>query len=59
MKNTNNNFSFEGKMRILTTISPIKEMKNLRQFTISKANELNATIKMLQNKSINDKEKHF
>ena len=34
MKNTNNNFSFEGKMRISTTISPIKEMNILRQFPI-------------------------
>ena len=38
MKNTNNNFSFKGKTRISTTISPIKEMKILQQFPISKAN---------------------
>ena len=34
-------------------------MKNLRQFPISKANELNATIKVLRKKSVNDKEKRF
>ena len=39
MMNTNNNFSFEGKMRFSTTISPIKEMKILRQFPILKAND--------------------
>ena len=38
-KNKNNNFSFEGKTRISTIISPFKEMKILRQFPISKEND--------------------
>ena len=42
----NNNFSYQ-------------EMKNLRHFPISKANELNATIKIIWNESVNDKEKCF